>query len=260
MELLKRVIPAIIFIPLILGIFYLGGIALLSFLGLVVLLQVFELREMFLKKNVTISLITIPFSVIIFLVFSQFSANEMFLSVVVFFIFISGIDLFSQKLEGASERISHNIFVVFYSPILLSFVYRLRTLSNGKYLILSLLVLIWIVDTFAYFVGMSIGKHRGIFKASPNKSLEGFLAGIVFGILGAFVAGKIFGFSGLEIFALAISAGIFGQFGDLVESLIKRDVGVKDSSNLLPGHGGIVDRFDSITLAAPIFYLIINLF
>ena len=251
---------AVIFIPLLLAIFYVGGIALLSFLSLVVLLQAFELREMFLKKNVSISLIMLPLTIVVFLVFALLSVNEMFISIVGIFVVIMGIDLFSHRLEGALERISQSLFIVIYSPVFLSFVYRIRILKNGKFLILSLLILIWIVDTFAYFIGMLAGKHRGIFKASPNKSAEGFIAGIIFGFLSGFLAGKIFGFSVSEILALGISAGIFGQFGDLIESLIKRDIGVKDSSDLLPGHGGIVDRFDSLILAATIFYLLINLF
>jgi phosphatidate cytidylyltransferase len=125
-------------------------------------------------------------------------------------------------------------------------------------MIIALLVLIWITDTFAYFIGMTLGKHRNIFIVSPNKSLEGFIAGIAFAFGFAFLFYKM-GFLALKpaLFA-AFSAGIIGQFGDLFESLLKRDFGVKDSSSLLPGHGGLLDRFDSLMFAAPMFYFLLS--
>ncbi len=117
--------------------------------------------------------------------------------------------------------------------------------------------MIWITDSAAYFVGRAIGKHKGIFKASPNKSLEGFLAGTFFSFVGSYFMMKFMGLSLPQAIAVAISGGIFGQMGDLFESILKRDAGVKDSSNVLPGHGGILDRFDSLLLAAPVFYVIL---
>lgn len=109
---------------------------------------------------------------------------------------------------------------------------------------------------------MLIGKHRNIFAVSPKKSLEGFLAGILFAFIGAYVLYLCFrGVVDLKLLYLgAVAAGLFGQFGDLAESLLKRDIGVKDSSNIIPGHGGMLDRFDSFIVAAPVFYALVYFF
>jgi phosphatidate cytidylyltransferase len=106
---------------------------------------------------------------------------------------------------------------------------------------------------------MSVGKHRNIFAASPKKSIEGFISGFVAAFIAAYLLGILFGYTNVQIIAMAVAAGIFGQFGDLFESILKRDAGVKDSSNLLPGHGGILDRFDSLLIAAPVLYLLLDL-
>ncbi len=258
MELLKRVLIAVIFIPLILFILYLGGFALSIFLGLIVLIQMFEIREMFIKKGITIPVIMLPFSILVFISSAYFNLNMVIASLFLIFIFVLGNDLFRNKLEGSLSRISASLFSVIYTAIFLSSVYRIRNMENGAFLILSLIVLIWITDTFAYFIGRKYGKLRGIFQASPKKSLQGFLAGIFFAFLGAFFISKLVGFTNIQTLAVAISAGIFGQLGDLFESMLKRDVGIKDSSTIIPGHGGILDRFDSLLIAAPIFYLILS--
>ncbi|NQV18486.1 MAG: phosphatidate cytidylyltransferase [Armatimonadetes bacterium] len=258
MELIKRVLIAVIFIPLILFIFYLGGFALSSLLGLIVFIQMFEFREMFIKKGITISVIMLPFSILVFISSAYFNLNMVIASLFIVFIFVSGNDLVHNKLEGSLNRISTSLFSVIYTAVFLSSVYRIRNMENGAFLILSLIALIWITDSFAYFIGRKYGKHRGIFKASPKKSLQGFLAGILFAFIGAFIIAEFTGFTIIQTLAVAISAGIFGQFGDLFESMLKRDVGIKDSSTIIPGHGGILDRFDSLLLAAPAFYLLLS--
>jgi len=258
MELLKRVLIAVIFIPLILSIFYLGGFALSSFLGIIVLIQMFEIREMFIKKGITISVIMLPFSIMVFISSAYFDLNMVLASFFMIFVFVSGNDLFQNKLEGSLNRISASLFSVIYTAVFLSSIYRIRNMEKGVFLILSLIALIWITDSSAYFVGRKYGKHRGIFKASPKKSLQGFLAGIFSAFIGAFIIAEFAGFTIIQTLAVAISAGIFGQLGDLFESMLKRDVGIKDSSSIIPGHGGILDRFDSLMLAAPAFYLLLS--
>jgi len=127
----------------------------------------------------------------------------------------------------------------------------------GGYLVISVLVMIWICDSAAFHVGAPLGKHKLFPRVSPQKSWEGAITGFVFAIAAA-VAAKYIVLTFLPLgSAIVIGAivGTIGQLGDLVESLLKRDAGVKDSSALIPGHGGALDRFDSILLVSPCVYL-----
>jgi phosphatidate cytidylyltransferase len=136
--------------------------------------------------------------------------------------------------------------------------------SNSASFLIMLLASIWICDSAAYFIGRKFGKHKIAERVSPNKSWEGGIAGLVAAIAAWFVARSCIG--GLEevsistAIAMGIIAGVFGQIGDFAESMLKRDAGVKDSSTLIPGHGGVLDRIDSILFVAPLAYLYLQLF
>ena len=260
MDIIKRLLVALFFMPAILIIFYTGGIALISFLALVVFIQTYELREIFLIKEIKIPLITIPLSVLVFAVVIFYSFPEILAALLLIFILVMGKDLISGRSQGTLNRITATIFSIIYTSFFLAAVYKIRLLDSGAFLILSLISLIWITDSAAFFVGRAFGKHCGIFKASPNKSLEGYFAGILAALIGAFAASWVFDFTAIQAILLAVSVGIFGQFGDLFESMLKRDVGIKDSSSILPGHGGVLDRLDSLQMAAPVFYLLLFFF
>ncbi|MBP5260197.1 MAG: phosphatidate cytidylyltransferase [Paludibacteraceae bacterium] len=118
----------------------------------------------------------------------------------------------------------------------------------------ALFVLIWVNDTGAYLVGTLLGKHRLFERVSPKKSWEGSLGGLVFTWIGALLFWYLTGEQQncWQWFVLASLIVVFGTYGDLLESLLKRSVGVKDSGNILPGHGGVLDRFDSILVATPV--------
>jgi phosphatidate cytidylyltransferase len=129
----------------------------------------------------------------------------------------------------------------------------------GGATIVSVLASIWICDSAAYYVGSGFGKHKMFERISPKKTWEGAVAGLIFGVA-SFVAAKFLVLpylSATNAIVCGVIVGLFGQIGDLSESLLKRDAGVKDSSNLIPGHGGVLDRFDSLTFVAPLlfFYL-----
>lgn len=119
----------------------------------------------------------------------------------------------------------------------------------------ALFVLVWINDTGAYLVGMSIGKHRLFERLSPKKSWEGFFGGLVFATIAGYFLSAICGVTHLEGTVWGLLVSVFGTYGDLFESMLKRSAGVKDSGNILPGHGGLMDRFDSIFFAGPISVL-----
>ena len=121
-------------------------------------------------------------------------------------------------------------------------------------------IMIWCNDTFAYLVGKSFGKHKLLERVSPKKTIEGFIGGIVFTIIASIIISQFYTFFNVTLWIIsALIISIFGTLGDLVESKFKREAGVKDSGNIMPGHGGILDRLDSVIFVIPflyIFYLI----
>lgn len=122
-------------------------------------------------------------------------------------------------------------------------------------LIIGVFFLVWSNDSAAYLVGKNFGKHKLLERISPKKTVEGFLGGIAGGILAAFIIFKYTDVFPLWVWiCLALIASIFGTVGDLIQSKFKRQAGVKDSGNLMPGHGGIYDRLDSIIYASPFIY------
>lgn len=130
----------------------------------------------------------------------------------------------------------------------------------GGYTIISLLACIWICDTAAYFAGVKLGKHKLLERVSPNKTWEGAAFGFVFAIL-SMLAARFLVLDYLttwDAVVLGSFVGVFGQLGDLIESRFKRDADVKDSSAIIPGHGGVYDRFDSLVFVAPFVYLYID--
>lgn len=136
----------------------------------------------------------------------------------------------------------------------------------GSYVLLALFIFIWVNDTGAFCVGCTIGKHRLFERISPKKSWEGFFGGMFFCIIAAIIfssytPGYFTGLTLTEWILLSILTSIFATWGDLCESLIKRTLNVKDSGKLLPGHGGILDRIDSLLIVSPmaLLFLIINL-
>ncbi|MDI6779751.1 MAG: phosphatidate cytidylyltransferase [Bacteroidota bacterium] len=173
------------------------------------------------------------------------------------------VSLFFGTLIGLRE-----LFVPFDFPVYRFFLTELNpsdaTVAKiylwGGYTIITIFATIWICDTAAYFGGKFLGKHKLFERVSPNKTWEGAIAGFLFAIVAA-VAAKYFlleYFTLQDAIVLGAVVGIFGQLGDLVESLLKRDAGIKDSSSLIPGHGGVLDRFDSLLFVSPVFYLYLD--
>lgn len=139
------------------------------------------------------------------------------------------------------------------------------TYGYNPKIMISIFILIWVNDTFAYIVGKSIGKKKLLERVSPKKTIEGFIGGLLFCVLASCIISKYYiqiKESNMYIWVIiAIIVGVFGTLGDLVESKLKRIAGVKDSGNIMPGHGGVLDRLDSIIFVAPFvftFYQILH--
>lgn len=162
-------------------------------------------------------------------------------------------------------------FAMVYAPVMLSFIYLTRDLNYGKYIVWLILISSWGCDTCAYLVGMifgkTIGNHKIFPRLSPKKSLEGCIGGVA----GAAAIGALYGHFVLEgvvqeqevtwVAALLCGIGaIFSQIGDLAASAIKRNHNIKDYGKLIPGHGGIMDRFDSVIVTSPMIYFLARLF
>jgi phosphatidate cytidylyltransferase len=135
----------------------------------------------------------------------------------------------------------------------------------GTILVMFPIAVTWATDTGAYAFGRMFGKHKLIPAVSPAKTVEGAVGGLVVAVLGAWIYAQFLlkpfaqlGLSPTGIVIFGIAIGVVGQLGDLAESLLKRDAGVKDSSRLLPGHGGILDRFDSLLFVLPVAFLLLS--
>ena len=262
MELLKRIIVSVIFIPLLLAVYYFGGTPLLVFLGLISFAAMWEMRNIIKEgKHFYIPVLLIPLSIPVFLLCAVKGFEYINFAIIGTFIVVAGNNVIMNKIEHTASIIGFSLMAMVYTVIMPSSIYRISSHFPDYKLVLLLQIFCWTTDSFAYFVGMKFGKHRNIFKASPKKSLEGFLGGFFLtGLVGVLIYFTTNWFLGWHIIYAVISAGIFGQFGDLIESIIKRDMNVKDSSNLIPGHGGIIDRFDSLIVSAPIFYFLLLIF
>jgi len=264
-----RTLSSMIYGPIMLVCAWFGGYALQILLSLVTILGI---REFYLltRHHKEVKLLLSVLIICGLLVTWSIFFFEFTYIVPLFFLFIFlflAWDVFANREKHSVEKISYSMFSLIYIPLLLSFLYLVRTLEHGKFLLIILYGCIWLTDSAAYFLGVRFGKHRNIFRSSKNKSIEGFVAGFITAFVGAYLLNQlahlIFGYfvlySWRDIIAYGIIVGFLGQLGDLVESNLKRDFGVKDSSNLIPGHGGILDRFDSLLISAPFLYFYFTL-
>mgnify|MGYP002700430414 FL=1 len=171
------------------------------------------------------------------------------------------VNLFIKKKNYPSNTIQKLDISIRY--LLLSFVFLiLLPFINGGYeasVILSLIIFIWVNDSFAFFVGKNLGKRKLFESVSPKKTIEGFLGGVFFTLITAFLVSYFCDFLSLtNLLVISLIASILGTIGDLVESKFKRQANTKDSGTIMPGHGGILDRLDSLLFVAPFVYLYIH--
>jgi phosphatidate cytidylyltransferase len=264
-----RIIVSVFAIPVILTASYLGGIFFFALTLFISLGAYYEFALLAKNKGANANL-WLGFISIILLLTNYFIVFLDFNSIILFIVFvITLVELFRNK-GSAILNIGAALLGIFYIGLFSSALLAIREFYpnigeiylRGGYLIISIFAAIWICDSAAYYGGTALGKHKLFERVSPNKTWEGAGFGFVFAVI-TMVLAKIIILNFLSLgtaIAIGIIIGLFGQIGDLIESLFKRDAGVKDSSSVIPGHGGIFDRFDSLLYTAPVILLYLKYF
>lgn len=263
-ETLTRTLSGLVYIILLVGATLFSPESFLVLFGTFLVISTAEFCDLVsLKKTPAIII-----SIIGFLLFAYFknydSTNDLLLNAATLFISIRLIFfLFSDKRQHIDKQ-SKYVYLIGYIIFPLIILTKIPYVGNQfkPEILIGIFIIIWTNDTFAYLVGKSIGKTKLYEKISPKKTLEGFFGGLVFAVIAGIIIAIYYTKQPLYIWiSLALITGIFGTLGDLIESKFKRIAGVKDSGKIMPGHGGILDRLDSIIFASPfifLFYQILN--
>ena len=259
-----RSLIAAIFIPLILGTTLLGKLYFVGLNLIIVTIATYEFYRLAPNKNANPNLILgiIGSAGLCILLYFK-GTNFLWWYIPAFLLLCILIELFRNTTSPTFNN-AISIFGMLFVPLLFGHLVLIRELPGiqqiqyytaGRWIVMMFIV-VWMCDTAAYILGSLLGKHKFYKRISPNKTWEGTIAGFITAVLCAWACHVIF-IDGLRLVdSLIIGAicGSVGQLGDLAESQIKRDFQVKDSSALIPGHGGMLDRFDSLTLIAPVVY------
>jgi len=225
--------------------------------------MMFEFLELVLSKKDRaikkgLPLVCVP---VVFLV-SYFLNIEIFILFIMLLFLVFCVYLFLAKGYTQSNLLTHvnemmfSVYAVSYLVIFPLFLPELRQLNSGLHWVVLFFLMNWFGDSFAYLVGKAIGKHKLYSLISPKKTVEGAVAGTIATCLIAWGYQSVFlsQFSLINVLVLALVVAIVSQLGDLFESLLKRAFKVKDSGNVLPGHGGFLDRFDGVVFSLPVMY------
>ncbi|MFT4144719.1 MAG: phosphatidate cytidylyltransferase [Mobilitalea sp.] len=255
-----RLISGIILLAIAIGVIVLGGDLLFATLLIISLIGTMELSRI-VKVNKSMPgilayLCTIAFYLLLYFELEQFQL----MLFIVYLMLLMAIYVFAFP-KYSTEQIAVPFLGLFYVSIMLSYIYQVRILEDGALIVWLIFIGAWGSDTCAYCVGVLFGKHKIAPVLSPKKSLEGCIGGVV----GAAAIGAIYALITKDyltevsnpILAFAVigaASSIISQIGDLAASAIKRNHEIKDYGKLIPGHGGILDRFDSIIFTAPIVY------
>ena len=263
----KRLSTTIIGLPLVILLVNRGGWPLLLACLLVSLVGLRELYRAFSKADKPIHIVGYVFTVCYFITVFMFGPQQWLIVAVTLFVIVvqACLAIFFTRLS--MEDIIITVYGFLYVPLLLSFIILVREHELGQYYVWLIFISSFGCDTFAYLTGTTIGRRKLTNSPSPKKSVEGLIGGVV----GAALLGVVYGYfvarfadpgmvDSIIINALVISlcGAVFSIIGDLAASAIKRRTEIKDFGNVFPGHGGVIDRIDSVIMVAPIVYLVMN--
>ncbi|NLW48486.1 MAG: phosphatidate cytidylyltransferase [Firmicutes bacterium] len=274
---IQRIISGILGAALFLAIINYGGLPFTLAIGLLTVLGILEYGELIKKQNLRSQTQVQLFSslsvlALIYVITNKYGLDSLeslrigeqtlALMLIISFILIFCGELFRGDPEQGLINGAANLFGTVYIGFMFAYILLLRFIpgNNGLVYVLFTVLVTWANDSAAFFIGINFGKHKLSPKISPKKSIEGSIGGLGGGLLGAAVLSWYFQKPIGLMLVLGCIVVVAGQFGDLVESVIKRNAGVKDSGNFLPGHGGVLDRFDSLLLSAPVVYYIVTYF
>jgi phosphatidate cytidylyltransferase len=270
--LVNRLLVAIVLLPVGLAIVVLGGIPLTLTIALFMGLAAWEYVKLFRMAGYQPSSFIVTAGAVILVItraYDGFTSAPWIFALLVLLCMVYHMVAYERGRDQAATDFNISLGGIAYLGWIGAYLVSLRFLPEGKWWFLLALPIVWLADAGAYFIGTGYGKHKLSPRLSPKKSWEGYLAGIVTGVIGgalfavlwAFGSGPGTSITPLKGVILGIVLSILAPLGDLGESMIKRQVGAKDSSNLLPGHGGMFDRVDSWLWGGVIgFYIIVWFF
>lgn len=254
-----RIIAALALIPLLLFIIY-GGLPLYIAEAIIGIIAIDEFYKAFKSKNIQpISILGYLFAIYLSIK-NIFNLQIEYTHVFVFMLFLIGIIYILSNKKNIID-FSITFIGMFYIPIFLDhIVLTINDFKLGGIYVWLIFIISFMTDTFAYFSGYLFGKHKLIPSISPKKTIEGSIGGVLGSTICCVIFGYVFNLEIAHMVLVGSLGSVVAQFGDLFASAIKRYVGIKDYGKLIPGHGGILDRFDSVILVAPFVYYAIYLF
>ena len=259
----RRIYTILVLAPLVYGVIrYLPPLAFSSIVVLAGGLALFEFYRMCFGDRSHSLLIGIGLTGFAALILGTHRPDIVVPALLATLIGIISVPLFSRTpLEQSLKNVALTVFGVLYLGLTLSTLSMTRLLPQGQWLIFFLLLVTWASDTGAYYIGTLYGRHPLAPRISPKKTVEGLVGGFFGAIIIAYSARWWFlpELSSLDCLILATLLTITGLWGDLTESAMKRSVGMKDSGGILPGHGGMLDRLDSLLFTAPVFYYYVTM-
>lgn len=260
-ELLIRAVSGLIFTVVIIGSILYSKESFFAVFYIIMMVCLYEFKKLIqLKYNWIYLVATLIYLRFINLPVLETDYLHFFLIISLFIPFIY--QLFKPKVSLTSSKLGHFFLSIAYIVAPFVFLTSIPFIENTYHakIIIGIFILIWTSDTFAYIVGSMIGKTKLYEKISPNKTVEGALGGLVAALIAAYIMSKYsLVLTALSWIIIALIIVVFGILGDLIESKFKREAQVKDSSNFIPGHGGFLDRLDSLIFAVPFVYVYLHL-